>query len=82
MSFNPLYIGSYCNLIEWINECSPNRVSIPFISGHIVIIADGIMHVDNASFNPLYIGSYCNTMVMVNHYYDEKFQSPLYRVIL
>ena len=38
-SFNPLYIGSSCNLWEVVYWKLPTEVSIPFISGQVVIKA-------------------------------------------
>ena len=37
VSFNPLRIGSYCNLRLWRGRSRGMSVSIPLESGHIVI---------------------------------------------
>ena len=60
--FNPLYIGSYCNLIGKRQLTFP-MVSIPFISGHIVIQQYTHQVMQDCCFNPLYIGSYCNKVI-------------------
>ena len=57
--FNPLYIGSNSN--KTMDErTTSNEVSIPFISGQIVIATTERNSVETESFNPLYIGSNSN----------------------
>ena len=60
MGFNPLKIGSYCNMFSNIIMTVTAEVSIPLKSGHIVI--RGTWHTSHVifRFNPLKIGSYCN----------------------
>ena len=60
MCFNPLRIGSYCNVVK-LDVKKTGTVSIPLESGHIVIKLIGLwINTKTAGFNPLRIGSYCN----------------------
>ena len=61
--FNPLYIGSSCNS-ESLVKVKKSPVSIPFISGQVVIV-DLKELAKSLGFNPLYIGSSCNKGFLV-----------------
>ena len=61
-SFNPLYIGSSRNSGQDWNKIEDYKVSIPFISGQVVIEPELYKGMERC-FNPLYIGSSRNTSV-------------------